>query len=694
MIDFCICLEPGVWLLASLNSHETTKGMRVKFQDVECFRDYQYEYDFEVNTPNKEFTVWKPPTLDDIKKEDELLNTKKANVEVDVYTDLFAQELGLRTLKNQSHDSGVEKLDLSFLDYDAIDVNDGDVDINLTFNDTMNKTESSSKPNTQNGTKFSHWTEMDSLNLTNIHSNNQSTGDNSNNVLRKIEPSISGNSSLHQRENTTISSHQNVLLKNGSLTTNASVSVVASSLDNVTLSVSKNTTVHNTTGSSVIGNASADVSVAITLSEDSEERLTRGDVFSHDLPLSTPSNNSLNSTLNSEALDATLLQSTREDEKNVTKRPFDISGVEANLSVSIAPLDLEQFNLSSSERHNLTLSKLLVENTDNKDNNSLNTTAQLEYGLQKNNSEVLTVVANSSLENSTPVSLKTGPLQNATVDASRSDPSGGSGTEANVTTLFSMLSNTSVESMLSEIILPTNLSLSGDAVKPISSEELDASEEVFIYLQENNTEVIKSSSFKPPGHNWTYDGTHYTVPEDIPNDIKKYFENETPQTTVPPKKTKTVTFRQRPMKGHGMKTRKKMEYKPQARSGLPFSPRGFNPGVTPRGSRPLVPQPIPDDEDLINMPVVIGVPRPDFSDYQLYIPGEDPDHLEVDDQNVTQDEYEYVMYKDPYSDHKDVKSLNLDETALYYLKLSGPNVKTYFIAAEEVEWDYGGYGPR
>uniref|UniRef100_A0A672ICR2 Coagulation factor V n=1 Tax=Salarias fasciatus TaxID=181472 RepID=A0A672ICR2_SALFA len=33
-------------------------------------------------------------------------------------------------------------------------------------------------------------------------------------------------------------------------------------------------------------------------------------------------------------------------------------------------------------------------------------------------------------------------------------------------------------------------------------------------------------------------------------------------------------------------------------------------------------------------------------------------------------------------------NLNLDETAKYYLKLSGPNVKTYFIAAEEVEWDY------
>uniref|UniRef100_A0AAQ6IIQ6 Plastocyanin-like domain-containing protein n=1 Tax=Anabas testudineus TaxID=64144 RepID=A0AAQ6IIQ6_ANATE len=43
---------------------------------------------------------------------------------------------------------------------------------------------------------------------------------------------------------------------------------------------------------------------------------------------------------------------------------------------------------------------------------------------------------------------------------------------------------------------------------------------------------------------------------------------------------------------------------------------------------------------------------------------------------------------DPYSGHDENKNLNLDETIKYFLKYSGPNVKTYFIAAEEVEWDY------
>ena len=95
------------------------------------------------------------------------------------------------------------------------------------------------------------------------------------------------------------------------------------------------------------------------------------------------------------------------------------------------------------------------------------------------------------------------------------------------------------------------------------------------------------------------------------------------------------------------------------------------------------------------MPVVIGVPRPDFSDYELYVPGAEPDHLDVDEQYVKANEYEYVSYKDPYSSHEDIKDLSLDDTTKYYLDYySGPNVKTYFISAEEVEWDYAGYGQR
>ncbi|XP_059896517.1 coagulation factor V isoform X2 [Gadus macrocephalus] len=119
----------GVWLLATLNSHGSTKGMRVRFQDVECYRDYEYEYT-DYNEPNKEFAVWKPATLAEIDKEDELkkkqeMEEKKEAV-VDSYTDYYAGLLGLRSLKKQSSDSDVEQIDFSLLDFDAVDVPEQD----------------------------------------------------------------------------------------------------------------------------------------------------------------------------------------------------------------------------------------------------------------------------------------------------------------------------------------------------------------------------------------------------------------------------------------------------------------------------------------------------------------------------------------------------------------------------------------
>ena len=94
------------------------------------------------------------------------------------------------------------------------------------------------------------------------------------------------------------------------------------------------------------------------------------------------------------------------------------------------------------------------------------------------------------------------------------------------------------------------------------------------------------------------------------------------------------------------------------------------------------------------MPVVIGLPRPDFSDYELYAPGSEPQHLDLDEQ-INANEYEYVSYKDPYSSGEDIKDLSLDDTTKYYLnKYGDSSTQTYFIAAEEVEWDYGGYAKR
>uniref|UniRef100_A0AAX7VWW0 ferroxidase n=1 Tax=Astatotilapia calliptera TaxID=8154 RepID=A0AAX7VWW0_ASTCA len=684
-------LNTGVWLLASLNSHETTNGMRVKFRDVECFRDYQYEY--EDSLTKSEFTVWKPPSLEEIKEKEEKEKVdpdKNPSLEPDIYTQMFAEELNLRSLKNQSGDSDMENLDLSFLDYDVVDVLEKDM------NSTLNFTEIKSKPETStiNSDALTEvwFLILKVLNITIGNLQKQSTSENTTHILNSSTPltqSVLESSTLYQTENLTGLNSHNVSQKDSSTTRNGSLSS-ETTRPNVALQEPTNLT------AVLSGNSSNSLErerINVTLTtdnhtsieevvQDSEEKYTRGDVFSYSVPLSKPSINNFNSSLNSNLSADTLLENTkREDETNTAVKYGNTSAERTNHSLSVLEVDAEEVS-SNIKRNNLTILEL-TKRTENKtsDNNTFLSSGELEYGLQIN-LEVVTTPTNSSYKNVTQILLEN--EQNVTGDASRSALSvmSSMGREENISSLFDKLTNTSLESLSNQTTVSGNQSL--------SSEELgfsESSEEVIIFLKENNTEAIKTSLVKIQGHNWTYEGTYQMIPEELPDQLKKHFEKETPQTTLPPKKkVRVVNRRQRPEKGHGMKTRKRKEYKPQARSGLPFSPRGFNPGMTPRGSRPHSPKPVLTEDHVIDMPVVIGVPRPDFSDYELYIPGGEPDHLALEEQ----DEYEYVMYKDPYSVADDIKNLDLDETTKYYLKMSGPNVKTYFIAAEEVEWDYAG----
>uniref|UniRef100_A0A671Y3N9 ferroxidase n=1 Tax=Sparus aurata TaxID=8175 RepID=A0A671Y3N9_SPAAU len=660
----------GVWLLASLNSHETTKGMRLKFQDVECYRDYQYDYKEEKPKPEKE-----------------------KSSEIDEETAMYAAELGLRSLKNQSSSTDVEQLDLSFLDYDVIDVLDGDTNITLNFRETKRKNETSVlKPNALNDTLFPNWKEFDGLNLTAVNLLAQSISENITHMQNSSMPLTSENKML----NKTVCS-PNMLPKNDSLTRSSSASANVSNCDNLAVSDTNNTTVHNVTSLPVVKNVSAGITnLTVTVQEttnrpqilvDSEERLTRGDVFFYSVPPPTSSTDNLNSAQDGNVTSLSHILKKEYENTTATKQVnLTADGLNHSLSIQTAG----EGDISSTGRYNMTILESMRNKTNG--NDSRITTAEPEYG-QENSSEIVTIPVNSSLENVTDILLKTRPLQNVTVNTSILDSSEEiiSHSRENVTALSGELNHTAVESFSNETSI--NLSLTRDVVRKSSSVERsasDSSEEVFIYLKENSTNLIKTTSVKTQGHNWTYDGTHQMVPKDIPDEMKKYFGRETPT----PKKIRKVNIRQWPQKGHGMKTRKRKEFKPQARSGLPFSPRGFNPGMTPRGSPPHVPKPVSDEEELINIPVVIGVPRPDFSDYELYVPGDEPDHLGLDGHDVKADEYEYVMYKDPYSSYEDIKNLNLDDTAKYYLKNFGTNVKTYFIAAEEVEWDYAGYGQR
>lgn len=635
-------LTIGVWLLASLNSHETTKGIRVKFQDVECFRDYQYEYaDYADTTVNTEFTLWKPPSIDDVKKEEDKPNHEpKIPGEVDFYTDSLAAELGLRSLKNQSGNTDVEKLDLSFLDYDAVDVNDGDTNVSPVLTEKTNKNNTFIlKPNAQNKTLIPTRKEVNILNHTAIHLRNQRSIENAMNVGDTKSPTMPPKSDSASADNR----QTNLTLP---LEGNSSASLETITMYEI-----------------LTGNKQASVGMITT--EDSEEQLNRGDAFSYFEPSSNDGS-------------PITLQSTSQDETEIY---VIVSADGMNLTLSAPDLNAEEDNFTTFQ------SKAVSPHS--KNNDSRITTAEVDYSLN--------TTSNSSLENLTNIWLKPG---NATVNitASNSPVAISLDGEENVTALLVKLNETSLNKTISnETTDPVASTVSVPSYAVMStSEELftSDSEEVFIYLKENKTDLIKTTSVKVQGHNWAYDGTHQTVPMEIPEDMLKYLGKETPRATPAPKKRKKVNLRHRPRKGQGMKTKRRKEYKPQLRSGLPFSPRGFNPGLTPRGSRPLTPQPVSDEEDLVNNPVVIGVPRIDFSDYELYIPGDEPDHLGLDGQNVKDNEYEYVSYKDPYSSHEDVKNFHLDENTKYFLKNSGPNVRTYFIAAEEVPWDYAGYGRR
>lgn len=523
-------MKPGIWLLASLNSHGTTKGMRVKFQDVECYRDYQYEYSDYDDLAKKEFNVWNPQkeTIQKNEKEPEL--EKIPTGEIDAYTEMFANELGLRSLKQQSNSTDVDLLDLSFLDYEVVDVSN---DTEPHFTKTKNKTFTAEINRLKNNSLPVSWKE--GQNLTGVDFLNQ------------------------------------LIIKNLTTVQNSSASAFEEAT-NLTETLKNLTTL------------------------DSSDNMPADGIKTS---FSAPKHNA---------------------GKNSSIDGQDVSSQKAHGS-----------HLNSSEKVTPFISNFIID----------------AAGLFKNGSATANLSTSNTMNN-----------------------------EPDIISSPKQTSNETVE----EIVIS-------------SSEEfghLESSEEVFIFVKDKNTGIIKTTSVKTPGHNWTYDGTHQIVPMEIADDVKRYFEKS---LKTQQKKMRKVTVPHRPQNGQAMKTKRRKDYAPKAKSGLPFSPRGFNPSLSPRGARPQGLQPVNDEEKLINNPVVIGVPRPDFSDYQLYLPGDEPDHLGLDEQNVKANEYEYVSYKDPYSSDDNAKNFHLDQ-ANKLKKNTDKNVKTYFIAAKEVFWDYAGYGHR
>lgn len=708
--------------------------MRVKFQDVECFREYEYDYVDDADggaTSNIGFTMWNPPSLDTIKKEEEKPKLKNKPAVADDYTDRLAAELGLRSMKNQSRGS-VEEIDLSYFDYfDNVDTN-----ISPALGEELNKNNTSLlNLSSQNETAV----EVKTLNHSAIHLRNTSYSENTTYMWNSGAALTSDNSSVHDATNTSVSA--TVSPKSNSASANNSASDT------------ENTSVRNTREILLAGNASTETSnldlplkgsstpnvmstgqskeayVDATLAEDSVEQLTRGDVFLY-FP---PSSNESAATFHNR----NLTSSQSETVSPLNKNDSPISTADRNYSLNVATSSLEKVTDIWLEPPNVTANiatssssaeinwdseedatALLAQGDDTlvvkggstlASSNESATTFQntsentIPPFSKKGDKEDNQTEVDSQYRNSTSSQLETVSPPNKNVTANRATSNSSAevswDSDEDATALPTQGNETSVVKGPSDenpVSAVSGVSLVSDELMS-SSQELgtsDSVEEVVIYLKENKTNPIKTTSVKVPMHNWTYEGTHQTETMEIPDYLLKYLGKEIPRLVSKPKRTKKVHLRHWPGKGQGMKTKRRKEYKPQPISSLPFSPRGFHPVMTPRGSRPTSVQPVSDEAELVNTPLVIGVPRPDFSDYELYVPGDDPEHLAQDDQNVNANEYEYVGYNDPYSSHEDVKNFHLDEKTQYFMKMSGPNTQVYFIAAEEVEWDYGGYGRK
>ncbi|XP_037764749.1 coagulation factor V [Chelonia mydas] len=86
-------------------------------------------------------------------------------------------------------------------------------------------------------------------------------------------------------------------------------------------------------------------------------------------------------------------------------------------------------------------------------------------------------------------------------------------------------------------------------------------------------------------------------------------------------------------------------------------------------------------------PIIIGLPSGN-GDYKEYVPG-GSDSEEIEDYSYS---YAYVEFDDPYTTDPRFNLNNVrnpDDIAVHYLRSRG-TTRRYYIAAEEVFWDYGG----
>ncbi|XP_043556810.1 coagulation factor V [Chiloscyllium plagiosum] len=229
-------------------------------------------------------------------------------------------------------------------------------------------------------------------------------------------------------------------------------------------------------------------------------------------------------------------------------------------------------------------------------------------------------------------------------------------------------------------------------------ESSEISEKVFIYLKKHSTGKhrvrFQGTPLKPKSSFLTYQVEEKGISVTNLKHLKKYVKLAMHDNSTKEFKIEGNVRRQAALE-RMLKRRKVLKDQ--------VSPRGFKPGIkqrihiplgktrmSPRGFH-LKPNSVIYQDDNSNS-IIIGIPKRkngDTLDYDEYIANMDADHLGAARKNDEPDLDSMNPYTNDRRTHSDM-SRDPEMIVEHYLRSSRGNVRHYFIAAEEIFWDYTG----
>ncbi|MBN3318452.1 FA5V protein, partial [Atractosteus spatula] len=636
----------GHWLLASLNAHYSNKGMRLKFKDLECINDSSDEW--ETDSEPSDILLWEPEEWV-VDKKTEILEPKEYTNTDDPETDYWISQLQIRSLRNKSQGLVAEEdlLDLSSVlrevedsfdissesqrpsVEDSFDISSGPGDYNQTSTRT-------------NMTESQRASVEDSFDISSGRGdyNQTSAGGNMKESKRApTEEDLFDISSRLEDYNQTLSGEN---LNQTSLAQKDILDLSSGLKDyNQTLSGKKQT-----------------ILAAATLQNNTNpEQADNEDLEFTELPLlEGPIEESRNSSK------AILVNTTMTEEFDLKNKEVEMSTVKPETLWSGLqeihlhdPISLSEGNATDIQENETGWEEVQKESVQS---SKMDNASSGDSDIATSNKDMF--VYSVSLSNKW-TSDRSSESKSKTSTGNETSPEVSSPaleTGPNVTTV-----NLGFEHW--------------NAPDPVNSE---------------SEEDIPSAEFDEHLNTTRSPGTVNESPSDthIQFSLIREHTEDSLSTWTPPtppnNSTETLNPHDLDYNGHSEEDKsssrgnagnvliclKNMRHKPQT-----AGPRSFGP--------------VKSEDNWNERAIVIGVPRRDFDDYELYLPLEkeyDVDQMDETAQNLG-NAYEYVEYKDPYASAADVE--DIDKTVKYYLQNKEGNVRIYYIAAEEVEWDYAGY---